>query len=234
MASAVALSSAAGAACSSTDASDAAAAAGNRERPQATQPEYKITVAGDSISVGFGAELRSAVSAPTVVKVIGEDGTGLARPDSFDWPARLRQLAAEFPPQVLVFSTGSNDAQDLRDATGKVVVPFTDAAAWDAEYTRRLGEVLDAFRDTSTTIYWLGQVRTTDDRVGLTNRRIHRLAEAAIASRGGKAAFVADLAALLGTAEEPATRCLLDDGVHLTTACLREAGDGLATRIQPN
>ena len=86
-------------------AGDAAAPAG----PPSTKkvPDYKVTVAGDSISVGLGSAIRTALVDDAVVKVIGEEGTGLARPDRFDWPARLAELAREFPPQVLVFSLSS-------------------------------------------------------------------------------------------------------------------------------
>ncbi len=115
-----------------------------------TTPAYKITVAGDSISVGLGAALRGPVGDTAVVKVIGVEGTGLARPDTFDWPKRLTELARDFPPQVLVLSLGSNDAQDLLDGNGKVVAAAADKAAWDAEYSRRLAASFDAFADSST------------------------------------------------------------------------------------
>ena len=101
-----------------------------------------MQVDGDG-GAGGGDGLNGADD--VVVKVIGEPGIGLARPDNFDWPTRLRALAADFPPDVLVFSVGSNDAQDLTDAAGDVVVPMSDEQAWDAEYSRRLAEVFDAF-----------------------------------------------------------------------------------------
>lgn len=191
----------------------------------ATKPDYKVTVAGDSISVGIGAELRKHTPGHVVVKVIGEEGTGLARPDRFDWPARLTTLAAEFPPHTLVFSVASNDAQDLRDADGTVVARFDDEAAWEAAYSVRLAAAFDSFAGTDTTVIWLGHVRTTDDRVGLTNRRVHRLASDLAEARDH--VLVADLAELLDSGEEAATRCLLEDGLHLTSGCLAEAATGL-------
>jgi len=209
--------------------------------------EHKITVAGDSISVGLGSQLREVLADrddrdggeagdgadgadDVVVKVIGEPGTGLARPDNFDWPTRLRALAADFPPDVLVFSVGSNDAQDLTDAAGEVVVPMSDEQAWDAEYSRRLAEVFDAFRpadgeDPTTRVVWVGHVRTARDDVADTNRRVHRLATEVAADRPWVA--VRDLAALLGTGDAEATRCLLPDGLHLSVDCLAEADRAL-------
>ncbi len=193
------------------------------------EPSTKYTVAGDSISLGLGAALRTKTGDDVVVKNIGAEGTGLARPDRFDWPGRLEELARDFPPTVLVFSLGSNDAQDLTDADGTVVAKASATQAWDAEYARRLGAAFDAFRGTPTKVLWVGPVRTAEDRVGLTNRRIQRLAADAAASRPW--VTVADLAELLGTGEQPAARCLRDDGLHLTTSCLDEAAAALVPRL---
>ena len=206
--------------CSSSEPTAGAAAV---SQPTTTD---KVTVAGDSISVGLGAALRAHVPAGVDVKVIGEEGSGLARPDIFDWPGRLTELARDFPPTVLVFSVGSNDAQDLRDASGAVVAPFADAAAWDAEYARRIGTVFDTFAGSDTTVVWVGHVATDDPTVAETNRRIHRIAAAEAADRPG--VVVADLADLLGTGEAVAERCLMDDGLHVTAACLDEAAAALA------
>ncbi len=206
--------------CSS---SEPTAGASGVSQPTTTD---KVTVAGDSISVGLGAALRSQVPAGVDVKVIGEEGSGLARPDTFDWPARLAELARDFPPTVLVFSVGSNDAQDLRDASGAVVAPFADAPVWDVEYRRRIGEVFDTFAGSDTTVVWVGHVATDDPAVAETNRRIHRLAAAEAADRPN--VVVADLAELLGTGEVVAERCLMDDGLHVTAACLDEAAAALA------
>ena len=199
---------------------------------------YKVTVAGDSISFGLGAPLREQVAArPNAqTKVIGVGGTGLARPDNVDWPGRLETLATDFPPKVLVLSLGSNDAQDLTDGNGRTVARFApsdtaDGAAWDAEYSTRLGRSFDAFKDSGTTVLWVGHVRTAKDRVGLTNRRIHRLALAAAADRPW--VRTADLAELLGSGDEVATDCLLDDGLHLKVSCYETAARELNALMPP-
>lgn len=194
--------------------------------------EHKVTVAGDSISVGLGAELRGVVDDAVVVKVIGVEGSGLARPDAFDWPARLTELARDFPPQVLVLSLGSNDAKDLTDASGAVVVPFADTVAWDAEYSRRLAAAFDAFQDADVRVVWVGHVRTAEDEVADTNRRVHELVTRVAADRDW--VEVADLAELLGVGDdEVAERCLVEDGLHLTVECLQEAATALEPRVVP-
>jgi hypothetical protein len=188
----------------------------------------KVTIAGDSISVGLGSALRDELGDTRDVKVIGVPGTGLAREDSFDWPTRLEQLAAEFPPDVLVLSLGSNDAQDLVGPDGRVVATMSDDEAWDAEYRARLAASFDAFRDTGTTVLWVGHVRTREDRVGLVNRHVHELAAEVAADRDW--VVVADLAELLDSGEDVASDCLVPDGVHLRTTCLQDAAQQLAGR----
>ena len=212
-------------ACSSSDPVASAGAAAP------TEPEHKVTVAGDSISVGLGASLRGVVPSDTVVKVIGVEGTGLARPDTFDWPARLTELARDFPPQVLVLSLGSNDAQDLLDVDGRPVAALADTEAWEAEYAARLAASFDAFEGTSTRVIWVGHVRTQEDRVGTVNRRVHEIATEVAASRDW--VQVEDLAAYLGSGEGIATTCLIDDGLHLNTTCLDQAAGALLTDLPP-
>jgi lysophospholipase L1-like esterase len=219
-----------GAEASGSAGTAASAESADRQRPDVAdpveQPAEKVTVAGDSISVGLGASLRAALDPAVDVKVIGEEGSGLARPDRFDWPGRLEQLAAEFPPDVLVLSLSSNDAQDLADDDGEVVVGFDDQPAWDLEYASRLARSFDAFEDTGTTVLWLGHVRTEEDDVGETNRHVQQLAEQVAASRDW--VVVADLADILGSGEEEAEECLQPDGLHLTVECLDLAAASLA------
>ena len=193
--------------------------------PAEGAPAKKITVAGDSISVGLGASLRKAVSPDVTLKVIGEEGSGLARPDDFNWPERLRTLARDFPPEVLVLSLSSNDAQDLADENGKRVVPYAQTAQWDQEYSNRLAQTFDAFKDSGTTVLWVGHVRTKKDKVGLANRRIQQLAAQVASTRPW--VVVQDLATLLGTGEAVATSCLTADGLHLKTDCLDLAARAL-------
>ena len=216
----------------------AAAGCSSNESSVETAEPYKVTVAGDSISFGLGPAVREQVATRpnSQTKVIGVGGTGLARPDNVDWPGRLETLAKDFPPKVLVLSLGSNDAQDLTDENGKTVANFApadtaDGAAWDAEYSTRLARSFDAFKDSGTSVLWVGHLRTEEDRVGLTNRRIHRLALAAAETRPW--VTTADLAELLGSGEDVATDCLLDDGLHLKVSCYESAAKGLNGLMPP-
>lgn len=187
----------------------------------------KATVAGDSISVGLGSSMRAAADGVTV-KVIGEGGTGLARPDRFDWPGRLEELARDFPPDVLVLSLGSNDAQDLTDSESRTVATMADEQAWTNEYRIRLARSFDAFEGTGVNLVWVGHVRTEDPLVADTNRRIHAMAVELAATRDW--VDVEDLAELTGSGDEAPSDCLIADGLHLSSDCYAAAAAELALR----
>lgn len=205
----------------------------------------KVTVAGDSISLGLGVTMREEFEGGDItldgsgaagersgeleVKAIGIDGTGLARPDNFDWPRRLEELATDFPPDVLVLSVGSNDGQDLTDADGDVVATMADSQAWDDEYRSRLARAFDAFADTGTQVVWLGHVRTEDDLVADTNRHIHDLATEVASTRDW--VTVADLAELTGSGAQSTSQCLRSDGLHLSAECYAGASGALLEQI---
>lgn len=225
-------------ACASCGSSGPSQQAG-ADQPTGGGTPHKVTVAGDSVALGLGIAMRDTAEGSngdeggpgeeTVVKAIGEDGTGLARPDVFDWPGRLAELAMDFPPEVLVFSVGSNDAQDLTDASGTTVATMADPAAWDAEYSRRLASVFDEFEHTGTTVVWVGHVRTDQTTVADTNRHIHQLATEVAGDRDW--VVVEDLAELTGSGADSTSQCLSADGLHLSAQCYEDAAEGLLTRI---
>src|SRR5581483_3766700 len=71
--------------------------------------------------------------------VDAREGTGLARPDAFDWIAQLRADVARVHPDIVVVSFGGNDDQDL--LVGGRFVPF-DSGPWQAIYAARVQQVI--------------------------------------------------------------------------------------------
>ena len=88
--------------------------------------------------------------------------TGLVRPDFFDWPARIEQDMAEHDPDVVVLGFGGNDTQNLTTDDGILQLGTPE---WEAEYQRRIGEVLDLIEAPGRTVYWIGLPLTTSDAI---------------------------------------------------------------------
>ena len=57
-------------------------------------------------------------------------------------------------PEVVVLIFGGNDNQDLRTATGWVYISHW--AEWQAEYQRRVAQIMDIVAQPGVTVFWLG------------------------------------------------------------------------------
>lgn len=195
----------------------------------------RVWVIGDSLTEQLAPALKD-VTAATDAAVTEHEfhySSGLSRPDFFDWPARLDELALGADPDVWVVMVGANDAQDIRSEQGYLSVG-TDA--WEAEYRRRVGAVSAQLTSTGQQVVWVGQPvmrsATFAGRMNYLNSIYASEAERHEGvtyidswtlfqgQDGGYAAYLPDGA---GTA----TLMRLGDGVHLT----RAGGDRLAAAV---
>lgn len=131
--------------------------------PTAADP-LRVLVAGDSLVGWIAPALEQELPAGDPVQVIDDwkGSTGLVRPDFFDWPARIEQDMAEHDPDVVVLGFGGNDTQNLTTDDGILQLGTPE---WEAEYQRRIGEVLDLIEAPGRTVYWIGLPLTTSDAI---------------------------------------------------------------------
>jgi len=129
--------------------------------PTAENPAV-VLIAGDSDAGTFAPYLDRLLGDTDLVDTTLDYkvSSGLARPDYFDWNARLHDQVPAVDPDIVVITFGGNDAQGLLDATGDVVafqpVPDSDNADWRAEYGKRVGEVMDFVVEGGRTVIWVG------------------------------------------------------------------------------
>jgi uncharacterized protein len=129
--------------------------------PTAENPAV-VLIAGDSDAGTFAPYLDRLLGDTDLVDTTLDYkvSSGLARPDYFDWSARLREQVPAVDPDIVVITFGGNDAQGLLDATGGVVafqpMPDSDNADWRAEYGKRVGEVMDFLVEDGRTVIWVG------------------------------------------------------------------------------
>ena len=148
----------------------------------ATPPDpVRILVAGDSLMGWIGPALTQGLDGKPIK--ITEDwkiSTGLARPDSFNWPARIQEDMAKYNPEVVVVGFGGNDAQDMTTDAGRVSVGSPE---WAAEYQRRVAQVLNAAKGTNRTVYWIGLPKTTRGDIERAAPAMAQAAKTEIAAR---------------------------------------------------
>jgi hypothetical protein len=125
-------------------------------RPLSAEAPLKIWVGGDSIAggpawaVGEAAKPTGVASVDTEFQV----GTGLARPDFFDWYRHLAAVADARDPDVMILLFGGNDIQPLDLPAGGSV--SYGQPGWLDEYRRRVGQIMDTLAVRGRHVIWAG------------------------------------------------------------------------------
>ncbi len=77
----------------------------------------------------LGSELERRLERYRQVELhrFGKLGTGLARPDNFDWSKHITSLLEGFKPHIVIGQFGGNDGQPLQQRDGTLVLYGTAA-----------------------------------------------------------------------------------------------------------
>jgi uncharacterized protein len=193
----------------------------------------RLWVAGDSLVVEPGYALqRAALATPVITSVGGVDGkigTGLDRPDVFNWFLEIRRELKEVRPNAVVLSFGGNDDKSYMTGlpAGTSVGSFDDPA-WRREYGRRVGGLLDLINRSGAYVIWLGLPLTIDPGQTARFDQINSVVREQIDARPGGATFVDTYSLLAGpngryaeylqNVSGQVEDVRAADGVHLTPA----------------
>jgi hypothetical protein len=126
--------------------------------PFTTQDPLRVMVIGDSLTEQLGPAIIDRTQQPGVAATTDHDfrySSGLTRPDFFDWPAQVRQIADEDDPDLWIVMVGANDAQDVRDDDGRFRQIGSDE--WESIYRARVGELMDLLVRDGRGVIWVGQ-----------------------------------------------------------------------------
>jgi hypothetical protein len=195
-------------------------------RPISPEAPLRVLVAGDSFAEPLGYDIaRYGVTTRFLTSQLDFHlSSGLLSPFRTNWPLRLRQsLSANPPPEAVIFVLGANDYDNIRLEGGRALMMQTPA--WQTEYERRAGELMDEAGARGARLYWVGLPILRDARRNATAADANA-AVAAAASERPWVRFV-DIWALFADAEgryatfRPSatgevTRVRQDDGIHLT------------------
>ena len=116
----------------------------------------RVWVIGDSLTPPVGTALRALGAANDLMRVSVEawGGTGLARPDIFDWSAFIADNPPPFTPDVVVVLLGANDGQGMASPAGWLAFGTPE---WDAHYATLVAGFTDQLLALSLRVYWVGQ-----------------------------------------------------------------------------
>ena len=194
----------------------------------ATNP-LRLLVVGDSQADGLGTSVKKTTSQDPLVDttVDGRVSTGLARPDYYNWPARLQETLLREDADAVVLMVGANDDQNLLNANGSRAA-VRGTPEWETEYRRRVAGLMDLVNDGRRRLIWVGEPLVARPDLNATLQKINGIVEDEAAHRSW-VEFVETSKLLAGPNGEyvdyltpaggAAIRCRAADGVHLTSDC---------------
>jgi hypothetical protein len=133
-----------------------------------------VALAGDSMmAVGFSSELmREAANDPhlRIVKAF-RSGTGLARPEVFNWMTEYPAMLGAEKPDVVLVAIGANDGQGFVE-NGKVLAFGSEG--WAKVYQARVASYLAMVSAGGARVVWVGlppmRVASYDDKMATINK----------------------------------------------------------------
>ncbi|HJU50936.1 MAG TPA: DUF459 domain-containing protein [Acidimicrobiia bacterium] len=187
----------------------------------------RLFIGGDSMVGQFGPMLANQAEDTgfiDVTEVVYEFDSGLTRTDFLDWPARLREVAAEQDPDAIVLFFGGNDAQAIQ-----IDGSWYDygTAEWLAEYRLRVGELMAQLVTDNRDVYWVGMPIVRSDSFREKVATMNEIYESEAAAHPGVTYINSwdvftgpdgGFSEYLTNDEGDLVDMRLNDGIHLTTA----------------
>ena len=154
-------------------------AAGHAARRQFRQPTpddpLRVLVTGDSQAEFVGQRMLDVAPDGLLrVDVVARNGTGLTRPEFFNWEVNAKQEIADRRPDAVVMVMGGNDGFNVT-VDGSSYGPFTPE--WETEYARRTAVVMRELGSRGRRpVYWAPSPTARDEEFN----RIYRVQNFAV------------------------------------------------------
>ncbi len=194
--------------------------------PAVTKGQPRVlALAGDSMmAVGLSDILLRETAADPNVRVIKafRSGTGLARPDVFDWMQEYPAMIGSEHPDAVIVAIGANDGQGFVE-DGKVLSFGTDA--WVQVYQERIAAFIGRLTQDGATVVWVGLPPMKSAQYNQKTAEINRIAYTVVSKTphatwwnplpyiGGEAGAYREFQT---TPDGRSTRLRAPDGIHLS------------------
>src|ERR1700739_198359 len=194
-------------------------------QPSTTGQPRVVALVGDSMmAVGLSnILLRDAANNPNmrVIRAF-KSGTGLARPDVFDWMTEYPAMIDSEHPDAIIVAIGANDGQGFVE-NGKTI-PF-GSEAWVKVYQQRTAAFLDLLTESGAHVVWVGLPPMRSGQYNAKIAEVNRIAYTVVrqypqATWWNPQPLIGDEAGQyreFGTMQDgKTTRLRATDGIHLS------------------
>ncbi len=175
-------------------------------KPTPANP-LRVLVIGDSLGIDLGDTLVNDLASTGAVQATldGQVGTGLTRPDYYNWPAELQSDLPRYHPQVVVIMVGANDPQDF---PGPPDVPY-GSTQWNTMYSERVSSFLQTAASQGAKVVWVGMPPMQNAALSAKMQTLDAIYQAEAMATG--ATYVSSWT-LLGTPQGQFTPYLVSNG----------------------
>ena len=184
-----------------------------------------VVLAGDSMmAVGFGTGLMRKAGEDKKLRILRafKSGTGLARPDVFNWLDQYPAMVGSERPDVVIVAIGANDGQSFE--VDSKVLSF-GSEEWRKTYQSRVADFLATVESTGARVLWVGlppmRSEPFNQRISIVNRIAYTVvSHDPKASWWSTASYVADASGsfreFAATSNGGLVRLRTSDGIHFT------------------
>jgi hypothetical protein len=201
-------------------------------QPAAAEPRTVALVGDSMMAVGLSGSLLRGIAGHPQLRAVRafRSGTGLSRPDVFDWMNEYPAMLGATKPDTVIVAIGANDGQNFVE-DGKVL--DFGSAAWTQAYEQRLTRFLDLLTQDGAQVVWMGlppmRLAKYNQRMAEINRIAYRVvSHHPHASWWNTSPYIADADGqyreYAQTPDGGTTRIRAGDGIHLS-----DEGAGLLT-----
>ncbi len=133
------------------------------------QPKHPITISviGDSLADGIWGglfrQLQPKKQRDFILQRHTRNGTGLVRPDIYDWQQGVTEIVNAEHPDVIIICLGLNDRQDaIVDGKRKATFKST---VWKSDYENAVEKLIQSAGKGAASIYWVGLPSMRDQTI---------------------------------------------------------------------
>ena len=149
-------------------------------------PSNILLVGASSMRASLGRNLRNALQgwngteADRMVHLHAKLGTGLSRPDVYNWNTATQDLIGEHKPEMVIAQFVGNDCQTLVTPQGAKSVPFSNSK-WKEQYKQRVLDYIDMIQTQGIDVVMIGMPMVDSarfqKRLKIANQQVKEAAE---------------------------------------------------------